>query len=173
MSKIEMIELPAVLSNNELSNSLTAENKTIVSKQPTKQTVKLSPAEQPAEKGKNSSPAEAANLSLVEKSSKNDVNLSPEEVVNLSLPEQAKMSPKNSREPCHFECDLCEETVLTTTKLKSGKHQTVTCLMVFLLGGATCCLCLYPCYREEFHDVMHFCPGCGKKLGTCKAKWEK
>ena len=46
MSKIEMIELPAVLSNNELSNSLTAENKTIVSKQPTKQTVKLSPAEQ-------------------------------------------------------------------------------------------------------------------------------
>ena len=152
MNEIKMTEIPLALSNNKLSNSLRAENKNIVNKQPTKQAVKLSPVEQPTEKGKNSSPPE---------------------VFNMSPPEQAKMSPKNSREPCHFECDLCEETVLTTTKLKSGKHQTVTCLMVFLLGGATCCLCLYPCCREEFHDVMHFCPGCGKKLGTCKAKWEK
>ena len=171
MNEIEMTEFPAVLSNNELSNSIAVENKIIVSKQPTKQTVKLSPVEQPTGKGKNFSPAEAASLSLVDNSTKKDVNLSPEEAVNLSPP--AKLSPKNSREPCHFECDLCEETVVTTTKLKSGNHQTVTCLIVFLLGGATCCLCLYPCCREEFHDVMHFCPGCGKKLGTFKAKWKK
>ena len=102
-----MTEFPVALSNNKLSKSLPAENKTVVSKQPTKQTVKLSPVEQLTEKSKNFSPAETADLSLVEKSTKKNVNLSPGEVVNLSPSEPAKMSPKNSREPCHFECDLC------------------------------------------------------------------
>ena len=80
------------------------------------------------------------------------------------------VTPEQSREPCAVECQWCDDEVMTRTKLKSGKYQTMWCCAVFLLGGAACCLCLYPCCHEKFHDVAHLCPSCGRVVGVCKAK---
>ncbi|CAO3703304.1 unnamed protein product [Rhizopus stolonifer] len=60
-------------------------------------------------------------------------------------------------------CERCEKYVQTRVRYRNG---SLVYLVSFILLLCTVVLCWIPFYVKYFKDVAHYCPGCGKKIGT-------
>ncbi|KAI8875781.1 hypothetical protein K501DRAFT_338503 [Backusella circina FSU 941] len=60
-------------------------------------------------------------------------------------------------------CTNCEKYLQTRVRYRNG---SMVWLMVFILLMCTVFLFWVPFYVKYFKDVSHYCPGCGRKLGT-------
>lgn len=91
-------------------------------------------------------------------------------VVVVTTNNGAHHSPHTAH-PENLVCQSCQSQVISRVEHEAGERTHLTALLLCVLGGGACGICLVPYCMKDCQDAVHYCPQCGTRIGQKTFRW--